>query len=99
MEVLHHLVSMLDDAVEAIEPLKETNPVRYQTLKDRILKEKVVPTYLLFSYYMSALSQSQKEQYWTELNDSQKKFALNNSAEGRINMAESIEDWRLQIFG
>ena len=64
-----------------------------------ILKEKVVPTYLLFSYYMSALSQAQKEQYWTEINDSQKKFALNNSAEGRINMAESIEDWRLQIFG
>ena len=99
LEVLQHLVSMLDDAVDAIEPLKETNPVRYQILKDRILKEKVVPTYLLFSYYMSALSQAQKEQYWTELNDSQKKFALNNSAEGRINMAESIEDWRLQIFG
>ena len=90
---------MLDGALEAIEPLQKTNPVRYQTLKDRILKEKVVPTYLLFSYYMSALSQAQKEQYWTEINDSQKKFALNNSAEGRINMAESIEDWRLQIFG
>ena len=99
LEVLQHLVVMLDSALEAIEPLQQTNPVRYQTLKDRILKEKVVPTYLLFSYYMSALSQAQKEQYWTEINDSQKKFALNNSAEGRINMAESIEDWRLQIFG
>ena len=99
LEVLQHLVVMLDGALEAIEPLQQTNPVRYQTLKDRILKEKVVPTYLLFSYYMSALSQAQKEQYWTEINDSQKKFALNNSAEGRINMAESIEDWRLQIFG
>jgi hypothetical protein len=43
LEVLQHLVSMLDDAIAAIEPLKQTDPVRYQTLKDRILKEKVVP--------------------------------------------------------
>ena len=99
LEILQHMVSMLDDAIGAIAPLQETNPVRYQTLKDRILKEKVVPTYLLFSYYISALSQEQKEQYWNELYDSQKKFALNNSAEGRINMTENIENWRLQIFG
>lgn len=99
LEILQHMVSMLDDAIVAIEPLQATDPVRYQTLKDRILKEKVVPTYLLFSYYMNALSQEQKEQYWTELYDSQKKFALNNSAEGRIDIAESIENWRLQIFG
>ena len=99
LEVLQHMVSMLDDAIEALAPLQETNPVRYQTLKDRILKEKVVPIYLLFTYYMSALSQQQKEQYWAELSDAQKKFALNNSAEGRINMAESIENWRVQIFG
>lgn len=99
LEVLLHLVSMLDDAIEAIEPIKTTAPVRYQTLKDRILKEKIVPTYLLFSYYMSALSQEQKEQYWTELYDSHIKFDLNNSAESRIDMAQSIEDWRLQIFG
>ena len=81
-----------------IEPLKETDPERYNTLRDRILKEKVTPIYLLFTHYMSSLTQAEKETYWTEINYITKKFNMTHSSEGRITIANDIEKWRTQIF-
>ena len=90
---------MIDDAVKMLEPLKTSDPEKYQLLYDRVMKEKVTPIYLLFTHYMNSLTQAQKEQYWYEINDSTKKFNLNNSAEGRIEIVNKVETWRVQIFG
>ena len=98
ISVCKELISILDKAMEAIEPLKETNPERYNLLRDRILKEKVTPIYLLFTHYMTSLTQAEKETYWTEINYITVKFNMTHSAEGRINIASDIETWRTQIF-
>lgn len=96
--VCNQLLSILDEAMNEIEPLKETDPERYNTLRDRILKEKVTPIYLLFTHYMSSLTQAEKETYWTEINYITKKFNMTHSSEGRITIANDIEKWRTQIF-
>ena len=99
LEICQQLITMIDDAVKMLEPLKTSDPEKYQLLYDRVMKEKVTPIYLLFTHYMNSLTQAQKEQYWYEINDSTKKFNLNNSAEGRIEIVNKVETWRVQIFG
>ncbi len=98
IEVCKQLTSILDKAMEQIEPLKETDSERYNLLRDRILKEKVTPIYLMFTHYMNALTQAEKEAYWEEINYITVKFGMTHSAEGRINIASYIESWRTQIF-
>ncbi len=98
VSVCKHMISMLDNAMDAIEPLKESNPERYNTLRDRILKEKVTPIYLLFTHYMSTLTQTEMETYWNEINYVTKKFNMTSSREGRQTIADSIDAWYKQIF-
>lgn len=98
IEVCQKLVEILDKAMAEIEPLKETDVEKYNLLRDRILKEKVTPIYLMFTHYMSALTQAEKEAYWTEINYITTKFGMTHSSESHNNVASDIETWRTQIF-
>ncbi len=98
VNVCNQMLSILDKAMEEIEPLKQSDPEKYNTLRDRILKEKVAPVYLLFTHHMSSLTQAEKELYWEELNYITKKFNMTSSREGKQTIADSIELWYSQIF-
>lgn len=99
LEVVNELISMLDKAVEAIQPLQESDPERYVLLYNRIMKEKITPLYLILLHHMTALTQEKKEQYWSEINTYTVKYGILNTMESRYDLAGVIEEWRLQIFG
>lgn len=98
LEVVQELLSMLESAMAAIQPLRESKPDRYALLHDRIMKEKITPLYLVLEHHMSSLSQQEKEQFLTEIDTYTKKFNILNTMESRFDLAGIIENWRLQIF-
>lgn len=98
VNVCTQLISILDKAMEQIEPLKTSDPETYNTLRDRILKEKFTPIYLLFSHHMSSLTQTQQETYWNEISYITKKFNMTSSMEGKQTIADDLELWYSQIF-
>ena len=48
---LNRFMSLLDQAFEAIEPLKFTDRELYETLYDRVTRESLMPRYLLLQHY------------------------------------------------
>ena len=65
------MIAMFDDAYKALEPLKRSNPERYQILYDRVLKEELFYKYILIELYSNTMPNSQsnalKEEWKAEV--------------------------------
>lgn len=96
---LQYMIDVLDRAVEKLEPLKTTDPERYQTLFDRIRLERLTPIYLFFRLRMSSLTQAQKEEYLADFIKYTEQFGINESAESVYDMTSFIEQCQKEIYG
>ncbi len=98
-EILQKFLSFMEKGIEAISPLKETNYSRYLTLFDRLRTEECFPLYLMLRFYMSELSNQQKQEYWNIFSEYAKKFDIISSIEGGMDINSTIENWKSEIFG
>lgn len=98
-EILSKFLSIMEDGIKSIEAIKESNYSRYLVLFDRLRTEECFPIYMMFRFYMSELSIEQKKEYWNILSEYCKKFDIISSLEGGMDINNSIESWRSEIFG
>ena len=97
--VVCQMLDILDNAIKQLEPLKTSDPERYEVIYARIKREKLTPIYLMFSYYMDALSQEEKEEFWYDMKTYTEQFGILGTRESSFDMETKLEQWRMQIFG
>lgn len=96
--VLDKITELLNGALEAIEPLKSSDPERFEVLNARIRRERLFPIFLRFEYYMGELTQAEKEEYYNDMATYTKKFGIMGSYEGAYNIDSLLEKWSGSIF-
>ena len=95
METVRTLMSYMDEALEAIEPMKETNPERYETLYDRIQRERLSPLFMMLKFYIGQLSEEDKEAYIADFEKYTTMFGITNTGEFYYNdITTYIESWK-----
>ncbi len=95
--VLNKMISYIDEAVEAIEPLKSTDPDRYQLVYDRLMREKCSPMYILFYRFEQDMSIEERQKYILELEKYTKQFDMNYSYENAQDVADRIAMWKANL--
>ena len=98
-EILNKFFSLMEEGIEAISVIKESNPNRYKKLYDRLRTEECFPIYMILRFYMSELSPNEKKEYWNIFSEYSTKGDMIGSAESTFDMSEQIETWRTSIFG
>lgn len=98
-EILSKFFEKMEEGIEQIAYIKETDPSRYTTLLTRLRTEECFPIYMMFRFYMSELSLNTRKEYWNILSEYCKKFDIVSSLEGGMDVNNSIETWRSEIFG
>ena len=88
------MMKYIDKALDEIEIYKDTNPARYEQLHDRLMREKILPMYILMQYYTQFLTLEQKIEYIDQVSFYTKKFGIVETSEGKVNMQSIIESWR-----
>lgn len=87
------LLNKFEKAEKALEPLKETDPDRYDKLLSRVKKEKLSPIYMLLQYYIDDLSDAERTAYITEFKKYQAMFGINFSRESSNDVLNTISTW------
>ncbi len=98
-EVVEKLMNYLDKCLKDVEPLKESNPSRWQLLSDRLRRERLTPIYLTFTLHMGELSQEKKIEYLADMKTYTKKYEILETRESARNIDVLIETWEKQIGG
>ena len=98
LPIVQDMNNMLESALEDLEPLRNSDPERYEVLYSRIKREQITPIYLMFKHHMKSLTQEQKESYWYDLKKYTVKYEIVASAEGNNDVVNMVEDWRKEIF-
>lgn len=88
------LLSIFDDALEALEPLKTADPERYETLYERVQKDRLSPLYMMLQYYIDQLADDVKASYIGDFETYSKMFEINFSREGSYDVPSLIEQWK-----
>ncbi len=88
------LMSYMEDALKAIEPLKESNPERYEKLYNRIQRERMSPIYMMLQYYINQLSDEEKAAYITDFETYANMYGIESTREAGFDLATVIENWK-----
>lgn len=95
LETVQTIMSYMDEALEAIEPLKETNPERYETLYNRIQRERLSPLYMMLKFYIGQLSDEEKTSYIADFEKYSTMFGVTNTGEFYYNdVTGYIDGWK-----
>lgn len=92
--LVNTLLGYLDQAIEALEPLKTTDPDRYETLYARVQRERLSPLYMMLSYYINQLSDEVKASYVNDFEKYAKMFYLEATREASFGVISLIEQWK-----
>ncbi len=92
--VVNSLLACLDEALAALEPMKETDPERYQVLYSRVQKERLSPIYMMLSYYIDQLSDEAKNAYIKDFEIYTKMFGIESVRESSFGLQGLIEGWK-----
>lgn len=98
-ETLEVLFGYLDKCLKDIEPLKATNPARWQLLNDRLRRERLTPIFLMFTHHMNELTKSQQLEYLADMKTYTKKYEILETRESGHDVDGLIETWEKQIGG
>ena len=98
-EVIDTMISYCDEALAAIEPLRETDPVRFNTLNNRIRRERLCPIFLMFRHHISEVPLDKKEEYYNDMVTISRMFNIFAESEGGTDMETNFETWYEQLFG
>ncbi len=99
IDVLQKFIGYIDEGFEAIEPLKSTNPERYQVLYDRLKREKLFPQWLMFYFYQGYMDYDTQVEYINDLEVYTTMYGITHSAEGVKNVESIIAGWKTAIGG
>ncbi len=97
VDVLQKFLAYIDEGLQAIEPLKETDPDRYTTLYDRLNREKIFPIWLMFTFYQDYMDRDMQMEYINILEVYTVKYLITQSSEGNANVAAIIAGWKSAI--
>ncbi len=92
--VLTKIIEYIDQAIEDIEPLKESDPVRYETVYNRLMREKCFPMYIMFQLYENEMTQAEKVEYVLALEKYTKMFDMTFTYENVNNVEDNIATWK-----
>lgn len=98
LPTLEYIMSIFDRAFKAIEPLKKSNPSRFNVLNDRLRRERMTPIFLLFRLYMAFLTQEQKEEYIEDFAFYANKYEIIQTGEAENNLEGIIQGWKSSIY-
>lgn len=88
------IMSYMDEGLEAIEPLKESEPERYEQLYNRIQRERLSPIYMMLQYYISQLSDAEKEEYIEIFEKYANMYSIESTRESGFDIPTLIENWK-----
>ena len=94
MSTVQTLLSYMDDGLKAIEPLKENDPERYEQLYNRIQRERLSPLYMMLQYYITQLSEEEKDAYIADFEKYATMFAIEGTREGGFDINTIIQNWK-----
>ena len=98
-EVIDTMMSYCDEALEAIEYLRETDPIRFNTLNNRIRRERLMPIFLMFRHHMSEVPLDKREEYYNDMVTISRMFNIREERESGTDMESNFETWHAQLFG
>ena len=83
----------------AIEYLRETDPIRFNTLNNRIRRERLMPIFLMFRHHMSEVPLDKREEYYNDMVTISRMFNIREERESGTDMESNFETWYDQLFG
>ena len=89
---IENFISMFESAYAAIEPLKQSNPTRYQVIYDRISKEEVAYTHLLLELYDNNYSDKQLAEMQNAWKTEVLRLGFTHKSEG-VSIDKIWENW------
>ncbi len=92
--VLNKIIEYIDQAIEDIEPLKESDPSRYETVYNRLMRDKCFPMYIMFQLYENEMTQAEKVEYVLALEKYTVMYDMTYTYENVNNVAENIAIWK-----
>ncbi len=92
--MVNSLLSCLDQALADLEPMKETDPERYQVLYSRVQKERLSPIYMMLNYYIDQLSDEEKSAYISDFEIYTKMFGIESTRESSFGLQSMIDGWK-----
>lgn len=98
-EVVDTMMQYLDEGLEAIQPLRETDPERFSLLNDRLRRERLTPIYIMFLFHINEIPQGKRTEYFNDMVTYTQMYNIVETAESQVNMGTMIETWRNQLFG
>lgn len=96
-EVVDLMMSYLDEAIAAIEPLRTTNPERFAVLNDRLRRERLTPIFLMFQLHINEVPADKAAEYLADMKTYTKKYDITGSGESRFDMDTLIEKWTVAL--
>lgn len=97
-EVIDTMIGFCDEALEAIEPLRETDPVRFNTLNNRIRRERLMPIFLMFRHHITEVPLDKKEEYYNDMVTLSRLFNVTEERESGVDMETNFETWYSLLF-
>ncbi len=94
LTTVNSIMSYMDEALEAIEPLKESNPERYEQLYNRIQRERMSPIYMMLQYYISQLTDDEKAEYIADFEKYADMYGMESTRESAFDLKSVIENWK-----
>ncbi len=92
--VVNTLLSQLDGALGSLEPLKESDPARYEVLYARVQRERLSPLYMMLQFYIDQLSDSVRASYIDDFETYSTTFEIIATREGSMDIASVIDAWK-----
>lgn len=88
------LMSYMDEGLEAIETIKDSDPERYEQLYNRVQRERMSPIYMMLQYYISQLSNEEKADYIADFEKYAKMYGIESTRESGFDLATVIDNWK-----
>lgn len=94
MGTVQTLMSYMDAGIQAIEPLKESNPERYEQLYNRLQRERMSPIYMMLQYYINQLSDEEKAAYIADFEKYANMYGIESTREAGFDLSTVIANWK-----
>ena len=98
-EVVDLMMKYLDEAIAAIEPLRATDPERFNLLNDRLRRERLTPIFLMFQLHINEVPADKAAEYLADMKTYTKKYDITGTGEGRYDIDTLIEKWETSLAG
>ncbi len=92
--IVNDMLACMDAAMAALEPMKQTDPERYQVLYSRVQKERLSPIYMMLTYYIDQLSDETKNAYIEDFEIYTKMFGIESTRESSFGLQGLIDGWK-----